>query len=140
MTDSLTAVCPLWTVEPLLGMASQPAASYSSPIQPARLAGAARRHSCRSASVTSLSPVECDWIPAATRGLTLLAQVVLRGVARYDEAKLAWAAMDGHEQNKAVVWRFVDEVSDGGNIDLLDDLCTPGGGQPRCPTRPAERA
>ena len=28
------------------------------------------------------------------------------------------------ESNKAVVRRFMDEVSDAGNIDLLDELCT----------------
>jgi predicted SnoaL-like aldol condensation-catalyzing enzyme len=29
------------------------------------------------------------------------------------------------EHNKRVVRRFMDEVSDGGDIDLLDELCTP---------------
>jgi len=28
------------------------------------------------------------------------------------------------ESNKVVVRRFMDDVSDGGNIDLLDELCT----------------
>jgi hypothetical protein len=32
--------------------------------------------------------------------------------------------MSDAESNKAVVSRFMDEVSDGGNVDLLDDLCT----------------
>jgi len=30
----------------------------------------------------------------------------------------------GAEYNKSVVRRFMDEVSDGGNVDLLDELCT----------------
>jgi predicted ester cyclase len=30
------------------------------------------------------------------------------------------------EDNKALVRRFVDEVQSGGNIDLIDDICSPG--------------
>ena len=32
--------------------------------------------------------------------------------------------MGGAEYNKSVVRRFMDEVSDGGNVDLVDELCT----------------
>ncbi len=30
------------------------------------------------------------------------------------------------EDNKALVRRFVDEVQSGGNIDLIDEVCSPG--------------
>jgi predicted ester cyclase len=30
------------------------------------------------------------------------------------------------EDNKALVRRFVDEVQSGGNIDLIDEICSPG--------------
>src|SRR4028119_435906 len=30
------------------------------------------------------------------------------------------------EDNKALVRRFVDEVQSGGNIDLVDEICSPG--------------
>ena len=29
------------------------------------------------------------------------------------------------ERNKAVVRRFMDEVSDGGDLSAIDDLCAP---------------
>jgi steroid delta-isomerase-like uncharacterized protein len=29
------------------------------------------------------------------------------------------------EDNKALVWRFVDEVQSRGNIDLIDEICSP---------------
>jgi steroid delta-isomerase-like uncharacterized protein len=29
------------------------------------------------------------------------------------------------EDNKALVWRFVDEVQSRGNIDLIDEICAP---------------
>ena len=30
------------------------------------------------------------------------------------------------EDNKALVRRFVDEVQSGGNVDLIDEICSPG--------------
>ena len=30
------------------------------------------------------------------------------------------------DENKALVRRFVDEVQSGGNIDVIDELCSPG--------------
>ena len=44
------------------------------------------------------------------------------------------------ENNKALVRRFVDEVQSGGNIDLIDEICSPGFVNHSAPPRiPANR-